>query len=76
MKFIRRTNKDITSNFVKELLLDRGIIKDDPEFLEKFVRPRKETNELNPELLDNMEEGYQLLMKHLKNHSKIYLIVD
>ena len=76
MKYVKRTKKDITDNFIKELLLDRGIISNDPEFLEKFARPRKETNELNPELLDNMEEGYQLLMKHLKNHSKIYLPCD
>lgn len=76
MKYVKRTKKDITDNFIKELLLDRGIINDDPEFLEKFARPRKETNELSPELLDNMEEGYQLLMKHLKNHSKIYLLQD
>lgn len=76
MKYIRRTSKEITSNFVKELLLDRGIIEDNPEFLEKFARPRKETNELEPELLDNMEEGYQLLMKHLKNHSLFFLCID
>ena len=76
MKYIRRTSKDITDNFVGELLFDRGIIKNDPVFLENFTHPRKETNELEPSLLDNMEEGYQLLMKHLKNHSKIYLPVD
>ena len=76
MKYIRRTSKDIKENFLKELLIDRGIIIDDEVFLDKFLNPSKEKNEIEPELLDNMEEGYQMLMRHLKNRSKIYLPID
>lgn len=76
MNYIRRTNKVIKENFVKELLLDRGIIKEDNEFLEKFLRPRKDSNEIEPEKLDNMEAGYQLLMGCLKSHKKMLLVVD
>ena len=76
MNYIRRTNKVIKENFVKELLLDRGIIKEDNEFLEKFLRPRKDSNEIEPEKLDNMEAGYQLLMGCLKGHKKMLLVVD
>ena len=33
-------------------------------------------NELDPELLDNMNEGYQMLCKHLNAGNKIYLVID
>lgn len=75
MKIIKRTKMDIKEDFIENLLLDRGILKRDEEFFGKFFNPTKK-NELDPALLDNMEEGYQLLMKHLKNRSKIYLIQD
>ena len=75
MKIVKRTKSDIKEDFVKNLLLDRGIINEDKEFCEKFFKPTKE-NELEPELLDNMEEGYQLFKKHLVNGSKFYLIQD
>lgn len=76
MKYLRKTKTDIKNDFLISLLLDRGIINSDSEFCEKFFNPKKETNELNSELLDNMENGYNLLMKHLKNHSLIRLPVD
>lgn len=76
MNYIKRTSKDITSNFVKELLLDRGIITNNEGYINKFVNPTKETNEISSDLLDNMEAGYQLLIRHLQNHSLIRLIVD
>nr|DAW49419.1 MAG TPA: METALLOPROTEASE, VIBRIO CHOLERAE, PRTV, N-TERMINAL [Caudoviricetes sp.] len=41
MKYIRKTKKEITSNFLEELLIDRGILsKDDtPEFRHSFFYP-------------------------------------
>lgn len=76
MQYIRRTSKDINSNFLKELLLDRGVINSSQDFQEKYFNPTI-ANEHNPELLDHMEEGYQLLIKHLKaGGSKIYICID
>lgn len=75
MKIVQRTKTDIKEDFVKNLLLDRGILKEDEEFCKKFFKPTKE-NELDPELLDNVEEGYQLFKKHLVSGSKFYLIQD
>lgn len=79
MKYINRTNidlKKVGDNFLRELLLARGVIKNEPGYLEKFFNPTKEKNELDPSLFDNIEDGYRLLMSHLKNHSKFYLVVD
>lgn len=75
MKYIRRTNKEIKENFVEELLLDRGIITQNEDFLKAFFKPTKD-NEIDPSLLENIDAGYQLLMKHLKAGHKIYLPVD
>lgn len=75
MKYTKRTTKDIRENFLEELLLDRGIITTDEDFCNKFFTPTKD-NELPPEALDNMEEGYQMLMKHLKGGHKFYLVID
>lgn len=53
---------------------DRGILPPIEE-RDKFFYPTLE-NEHDPSLLDHMEEGYQLLFKHLRQGSHIYLIVD
>lgn len=53
---------------------DRGILPPIEE-REKFFSPTFE-NEHDPSLLDHMEEGYQLLFKHLRQGSRIYLIDD
>ena len=74
VQYSKRTNSDITENFLINLLLDRGVLPVNSEDVEKFVRPT-EKNECNPELLDNMEEGYKLFMKHLHG-SRILLVVD
>lgn len=52
------------------LLAARGI--DDPE---GYVKAGPE-NELDPYLLDNIEDAAKLLLKHLKNDSKMLLIID
>lgn len=73
MQYNRRTTQEITSNFLFNLLLDRGVLPRQDE-VDKFLNPTRE-NEHNPELLDHMEEGFQLLMKHI-NGSRILLVVD
>lgn len=76
MQYIRKTSKEITDNFLQELLLDRGVISTSKEFQDAYFNPTKD-NEHNPSLMDNMEEGYQLLMKHLNaGNGRIYIIVD
>lgn len=75
MKYMRRTSKDITKNFFIELLEDRGIIPQDLEDFSLFFNPTKKSL-INPLCLDNMEEAYNLLFKHLKNNSKIFLCID
>lgn len=78
MKYIRRTSKDITNNFLKELLVDRKVISEEDINFGKdkpFFSPTWK-NLLPPKDLDNMEEGYQLLKKHINNNSTIYLCID
>ena len=76
MKYIRQTSKEITSNFFSELLRDRRILDElSVEEQKQFFHPTKK-NELNPNLLDNVEEGYQMLKKHLNPAHQIYLVVD
>lgn len=77
MKYIRKTKKDITSNFLEELLIDRGILSenDSKEFRKAFFYPEY-TNELDFNKLDHMQEGYELLRKHMTNGSQILLVVD
>lgn len=75
MKYIQRTSKKITENFLKELLIDREIITEDEDYQSKFFNPTKQNLE-DYRLLDNIEKGADLLEKHLKGGRKIYLIVD
>lgn len=73
MKYIRKTSKDITSNFLSELLADRNMDFGSNPTL--FFHPSWE-NELSPLGLDNIEEGSLLLEKHILNGSKIFICVD
>lgn len=52
------------------ILQDRGV-KD----IEKFLNPSFAC-ELNPYDLENIEDGVQLLLKHLHNNDRILFIVD
>ena len=73
MKYKRKTSKVITSNFLRELLSDRGFpIYDQPK---EILDPDRD-NEYDPLLLDNMEKGAELLKHHIENSSKIYICVD
>ena len=73
MKYIRKTEKPITDNFLMELLKERGLpIEDNAD---EFFHPTHD-NENDPMLLDHMEEGYEMLSKCIKNNGKIYICVD
>ena len=58
-----------------ELLKDRGILPQSEGDKQKFFHPLH-SNEHSPELLDHMEEAWNMLEKHLMRGSKIYLVVD
>ena len=74
MKYVRRTKKEIKTNFLEELLKDRGVLKENWD-LENFLSPTRE-NLLNPLDLDNMEKGFKCFKKHLENGSRFYFVVD
>lgn len=68
-----RLRKEYTKNSkdcLKEILIDRGV-----QDIDKFLSPSKEC-ELNPYLLNNIKEGAEMLLKHLRKESRICIIVD
>ena len=73
MKYIRKTSKDITHDFLSELLADRNMNFGENPTL--FFHPSWE-NELPSTDLDNIQEGYELLKKHIHNGSKMFICVD
>lgn len=73
MQTIRRTSYDIRGDFVKNLLFDRGVVTE--ENLAEFLAPT-EASVLNPLLLDNMHEAYEMIKKHMESGNKICLVVD
>lgn len=74
MKYERRTSKDITEDFLLELLKDRKVICNEDDFMD-FFYPTK-NNEIDTALLDNIDEACEMLYQHLANGDKIFLIVD
>lgn len=76
MKYIQKTTKTIKENFLKELLIDRQLIpSDDFDYQEKYFKPKKDNLE-DCSFLDNILAGAECLEKHIKNKSRIYLVVD
>lgn len=75
MKYKRITTKPITENYLMELLIDRGIINTDNSFITNFFNPKQDIM-ISSYKLDHIEEGVDLLIKHINNHSKILLPVD
>ena len=76
MKYMQTTSYTIKEDFLKNLLIDRGIIpENDDEYHQKFFNPTRE-NMHNPLKLDHMKEGYNLFAKHLKAGNKFYFVVD
>lgn len=76
MKYMQTTSYTIKEDFLKNLLIDRGIIPEhDNEYHQKFFKPTRE-NMYDPLKLDHMEEGYNLFTKHLAAGNKFYFVVD
>ena len=76
MKYIQKTSQNFTKNFLNNLLIDRGIISNlTEEEKEKFFNPTLD-NEVDPNLLDNIQEAYQLLLTHCAVGDTIYVCVD
>lgn len=70
-------NYELRGNYTKdagealrEILIDRGV-----EDIDSFLRPTRGC-ELNPYDLENIEDAAQMLLKHLRNDSRICFIVD
>ena len=68
MKYKLNVDKNIEKNYMEELLTYRGV-----KNISNFLNPDI-LNLNSPELLDNIQEGYELLFKHISN--KILFIVD
>ena len=76
MKYIQKTTKTIKENFLKELLIDRQLIPaNDEDYQARYFSPKKDNLE-DSALLDNIMAGAECLEKHIKNKSRIYLVVD
>lgn len=76
MKYMQKTSYSIKEDFLKNLLIDRGIIPaNDNEYQQMFFHPSVE-NMHSPLDLDHMEEGFKLFLKHLAAGSKFYYVVD
>lgn len=56
---------------LQEILMDRGVVD-----IEAFMHPCSSDCELDPKDLENIEAAAQMLLKHLRNNSKILFIVD
>ena len=68
-----RLRKEYSTNpdkALKELLQDRGV-----QDIEQFMNPSKEC-ELNPFVLNNIDEAADMLLRHLRRNSKILFVVD
>lgn len=59
-----------SGNYVEDIFLSRGI----DNILEYLTPTKKDL--LPPTDLKNIDEGAKLLLNHLKNKSKIYVVVD
>ena len=75
MKYIRKTSREITQDFSRSLLIDRGILPATDEDTSWYFNPTR-ANLLDPLGLDHMEQGYILFKKHLENGSHIRVYVD
>lgn len=72
MKVQKKSNKDLSKNLIEHILLSRGIPKDR---IAHYLFPKKSMKP-SYEGLENLEEAKELLHKHIKNKSKIYIQID
>ncbi|MEG0371229.1 MAG: DHH family phosphoesterase [Clostridium sp.] len=72
MKYSLIQNNEIDLSVHEQILINRGIKKEDV----KHYLNTTEEDILDPMLLDNMKEGVVLLLKHIKQGSKIFIQSD
>lgn len=77
MKYTKIINKNITDNFLLNLLKERGILNEKMSDQDKknFFYPT-EKNELDPFLLDNIEDAARIYYNALKEHKNIRIYID
>src|SRR5574344_634508 len=69
-KLTAKPNKNYSP--MQQILVNRGI---DVKDIEHYLKT-SDADILNPDLLDNMEEGIKRLVSAIKNQEKMFLIVD
>lgn len=70
MNYVLRHNFSKDTECLREILEQRGV-----ENVDEYLKPSKEC-ELNPYNLENIREGADMLLRHLRNDSGILMIVD
>ena len=70
MKYRLRDKFRTDENAIYDILKNRGI-----ENVEQYIHPTKD-QENNPYDLENIEAAADMLIKHLKNHTSICIVVD
>ena len=72
MKYRLRNNYTTNPQYaLQEILKDRGV-----KNLYSFFNPSFEECELNPYDLDNIKQGAEMLLRHLRNDDNILYVVD
>ena len=70
MNYVLRHNFSKDTECLREILEQRGV-----ENVDEYIKPSKEC-ELNPYNLENIREGADMLLRHLRNDSGILMVVD
>ena len=70
MNYVLRHNFSKDTECLREILEQRGV-----ENVDEYLNPSKEC-EINPYNLENIREGADMLLRHLRNDSGILMIVD
>lgn len=70
MNYVLKHNFSKDTECLREILEQRGV-----ENVDEYLKPSKEC-ELNPYDLNNIREGADMLLRHLRNDSGILMIVD
>ncbi len=70
MNYVLKHNFSKDTECLREILEQRGV-----ENVDEYLKPSKEC-ELNPYNLENIREGADMLLRHLRNDSGILMVVD
>ena len=70
MNYVLKHNFSKDTECLREILEQRGV-----ENVDESLKPSKEC-ELNPYNLENIREGADMLLRHLRNDSGILMVVD